>query len=69
MTFKEKFKLLLVRHPYLRPFLGGALICLGVVGLFLPILQGVAFIIMGFIVLGNKELLHRIKHYLKRFKR
>ena len=52
---------------YAKKALGILLIIGGVVGLFLPFFQGIAMIVAGLILLGNKSAikkLHRIKKYL-----
>jgi hypothetical protein len=52
-----------------KQILGGTLIILGIAGLFLPFMQGIAFIIAGTILLGNKQLLDFFKKILKKFKK
>ncbi|MBU0614487.1 MAG: hypothetical protein KJ601_00160 [Nanoarchaeota archaeon] len=58
-NFKELFK----------DFCGWALIGLGILGLFLPILQGILMILAGIAILERnkeKKTLDKIKKYLKR---
>jgi uncharacterized protein YqgC (DUF456 family) len=51
-----------------RTIIGIFLIVLGVIGLFVPILQGFALIIAGIIVLKNKYLLEKLRHVKAYFK-
>ncbi|MFH1831902.1 MAG: PGPGW domain-containing protein [bacterium] len=53
---------------YGKKILGILLILVGIIGLFLPFLQGVLMISAGIILLGNKKLLtkmHKFWHYIK----
>jgi|SaaInlLV_10m_DNA_2_1039722.scaffolds.fasta_scaffold41784_2 hypothetical protein len=52
-----------------KQILGIFLIIFGIVGLFLPFMQGIAFIIAGAIILGNKQLLDFFKKIVKKFKK
>lgn len=61
---------------YLRKIFGVLLIIGGVIGLFLPILQGVAMILAGIALLGGKpavrrcrRLAMRVLHLWRRFRR
>ncbi|MFQ5458344.1 MAG: hypothetical protein ACE5FC_07835 [Myxococcota bacterium] len=50
----------------LRNVCGGALIALGIVGLVLPVLQGIAFIVAGFVMLdfeGKARFTSRIRNH------
>lgn len=47
--------------------IGWSLIILGVVGLFLPVLQGIAFIIAGLVILENKYILEWLKRIKERW--
>ena len=47
----------------LRFFFGIILILLGIVGLFLPFLQGILFIIAGLTLIGAKPVLKRLKNF------
>lgn len=52
--------------------LGVVLIVGGILGLFLPFLQGIAMIVVGAILLDNKYILNKVKQfkaYLKRRKK
>jgi len=50
----------------LKTILGVILIALGIIGLFLPVLQGILLIIGGLLLLGVKK--EQIKNWLKRLK-
>ena len=52
----------------LRKLAGILLIIFGVLGLFLPFLQGVAMIIAGAYLLGNKQLVTWIKRQVRRIR-
>ena len=43
-------------NPTLKKILGWTLIIIGIIGLFLPILQGILFIIAGSALLGNTRI-------------
>ncbi len=45
----------------LKKILGMILIIIGIVGLFLPFLQGFLFIATGVVLIGNKKLLKQLK--------
>lgn len=47
---------------------GVILVVLGIAGLVLPALQGIAMILLGLTLIGNKKLLDRIKYYFKKIK-
>ncbi|MFH1461532.1 MAG: hypothetical protein ABIF12_01105 [bacterium] len=48
-------------YSILKKILGVILIILGILGLFLPFLQGFVFIATGLVLLGNKKLLNWLK--------
>ena len=50
-----------------KKFLGIILIIGGIFGLFLPFFQGIAMIILGAILFGNKFLIRKIKQIKKYF--
>ena len=52
-----------------KQILGILLIIFGIAGLFLPFIQGIALIIAGTILLGNKQLLDFFKKIIKKFKK
>jgi uncharacterized membrane protein HdeD (DUF308 family) len=52
-----------------KKIIGILLIILGTIGLFLPFLQGIALIIVGAMLLGNKWLLKKLKKLKKYFQR
>ena len=49
-----------------RKILGTCCIAIGIVGLALPVIQGVALIALGFVLLGKKEYLHVVVEYCRR---
>lgn len=49
----------------LRKIVGWSLICLGIIGLFLPILQGVLLILVGLAFLGERKHFEWIKRKIK----
>lgn len=53
----------------IRKVTGIFLIIMGIIGLFVPILQGIALIIAGVIVLQNKYLLKKLKAVRAHFKK
>ncbi len=53
----------------LKQIAGVALIVLGILGLFLPFLQGIAFIVVGAILLDNKYILKRVRKVQAYFRR
>ena len=48
---------------------GWFLVLLGIVGLFLPVLQGIALIIAGFIVLENEHMLKIMRKMKEKWKK
>jgi uncharacterized protein len=48
---------------FFRIFFGTVFLILGVIGLFLPVLQGILFIIVGFLILAPES--KRIRHILE----
>ena len=52
-----------------KKMIGVFFIVLGIIGLFLPLLQGVLFIIIGLAFLGNKKLTAYIKNLFKQTKK
>lgn len=55
-------------YVILKKILGIILIILGIVGLFLPFLQGLIFITAGIGLLGNKKLLYKLKRLLAKIR-
>jgi uncharacterized membrane protein YbaN (DUF454 family) len=53
---------------YLKKLLGILLIIIGIIGLFLPFLQGIVFITLGLVLLGNRKLLEKLKQFAKYLK-
>ena len=48
---------------YAKKILGGLLVIGGIIGLFLPFLQGLLMIGAGLILLGNHSLVVKLRHY------
>jgi len=46
-----------------RAFLGVCCLVIGVVGLFLPFLQGIALIMLGLVLLGNKTMMKKFEAF------
>jgi hypothetical protein len=49
-----------------RKFFGIILIFIGIIGLFLPFLQGIAMIIAGIGLIGGRPAIQRCKHFIMR---
>ncbi len=64
---KKKIKKIIVSP--LKKIAGIILILVGILGLFLPFLQGVVMIVAGVILLGDRRLSNWLKHKLDVFKR
>ena len=47
-------------HKIIRTIIGWSLIIVGIIGLFVPFIQGIALVIAGFVVLENKPVLNWI---------
>lgn len=58
-----------IHSSIIKKIAGVVLILIGIPGLFLPLLQGILFITAGFILLGNKNLLKKMKHIGNKIKR
>lgn len=55
-----------IKSPLLKKSLGIFFIVLGIAGLFLPVLQGILFILIGLTLLENKRLTLYIRKFLKK---
>jgi hypothetical protein len=53
----------------MKKILGYLLIAFGIVGLFLPVLQGIVMIIAGLILTGNHAIINLIKRYFRKHHR
>jgi uncharacterized protein YqgC (DUF456 family) len=53
-------------HELFKLILGIVLIIGGIIGLFLPFLQGILMILAGLYLLGGRRLLKKLKGWLKR---
>ncbi len=54
---------------YLKKGAGYFLVFLGIIGLFLPVLQGIVFLIAGFALLENETMLKFLKKFVKKEKK
>ena len=52
-----------------KKIIGVILIVIGIFGLFLPGIQGIALIILGLILVGNHRLLNWFKTFINKFKK
>ena len=53
---------------YSKKILGILLIMLGIIGLFLPFLQGILMIIAGLVLVGNHALLVTVRRFVQKLK-
>ena len=61
-------KLPRIKSKLLKKTLGVAFIILGILGLFLPILQGILFILIGLALLGNRRIEVAFRNFIKKRK-
>ena len=56
------------KNPLIKKIIGIFFVCLGILGLFLPFLQGIVFILIGLMLLGNKKAKEQINKIRRWFK-